>query len=168
MEDLDPHMAQRLALAASDLLYERAGHKPISVDVILSGEILLITMYGALSQAEKALAQSPEGAARFQEFHRRSFTDFAGQLRQEVKRVTDVSLREVTANGDPTSGAMVQVFTSGTVVLVFLLAQCAPKAKADDPLAFRASSHRIPLAWSRRDVESGSAQKLRSRRRMTR
>ena len=94
--------------------------------VVLSGDTLLITLHGALSPAEKALAQSPEGAVQVQEFHRQLFTDSADELRQEIKRITGVEVREATAEVEPTSGTVVQVFTTGTMVQVFLLAQGVP------------------------------------------
>src|ERR1700735_3503618 len=43
-------------------------HVPKSVSVVLSGETLVVTLHGALSPAEQAMAQSPEGAAKEQEF----------------------------------------------------------------------------------------------------
>jgi uncharacterized protein YbcI len=124
METLDPSMAQQIAQAAIAFQYERTGHEPMSVDVVLSGEILLITMDGALSPAEKTLAKNPEGAARVQAFYRKLFTNSADTLRQEIKRVTGVQVREATAKGEATRGTMVQLFTTGTIMLVFLLARC--------------------------------------------
>jgi uncharacterized protein YbcI len=78
-----------------------------------------------LSPAEKALAQSPEGAARVQEFHRRLFANSADELRQEVKRITRGDVREASAEIETTTGTVVQVFTTGTLVQVFLLARGA-------------------------------------------
>ncbi len=94
--------------------------------VVLSGDTLVITLHGALSPAEKALAQSPEGAAQVQEFHRQLFTNSADELRQEIKRITGVEVREATAEVETTTGTVVQVFTTGTMVQVFLLAQGVP------------------------------------------
>jgi len=48
---------------------ERTGHRPKSVTVVLSDDALVITLHGALSEAEKALAKDPNGAAKVQEFH---------------------------------------------------------------------------------------------------
>ena len=59
MEKLDPGVAQQIAQAAVAFQQQRTGHAPQSVDVVLSGDTLLITLHGALSQAEKALAQTP-------------------------------------------------------------------------------------------------------------
>ena len=97
MEKLDPSVAQQIAQAAIAFQQQRTGHEPQSVAVVLSGDTLLITLHGALSPAEKALAQSPEGAAQVQEFHRQLFTNSADELRQEIKRITGVEVREATA-----------------------------------------------------------------------
>ena len=94
--------------------------------VVLSGDTLLITLHGALSPAEKVLAQSPDGAAQVQEFHRQLFTSSADELRQEIKRITGVEVREATAEVETKTGTVVQVFTTGTMVQVFLLAQGVP------------------------------------------
>ena len=126
MESLDPSAAQQIAQAAIVCQQQRTGHKPQSVAVVLSGDTLLITLHGALSPAEKALAQSPEGAAKVQEFHRQLFTSSANALRQEIKRITGVEVREATAEVETKTGTVVQVFTTGTMVQVFLLAQGVP------------------------------------------
>ena len=94
--------------------------------VVLSGDTLLITMHGALSPAEKVLSQSPEGAARVQEFHRQLFANSADELRREIKRITGVEVRDATTEVETTTGTVVQVFTTGTMVQVFLLAQGVP------------------------------------------
>ena len=122
----DSTMAQQIAQAASAFELQRTGHTPRSVTVVLSGETLVITVHGALSPAEKALAQSPEGAAKVQQFHRQLFTSACGPLREEIKRITGVEVREATAEVETASGTVVQVFTSGTTVQVFLLAEHVP------------------------------------------
>lgn len=126
MEELNPSVAQQIAQAALAFQQQRTGHEPKSVAVVLSGDTLLITLHGALSPAEKALAQSPKGAAQVQEFHRQLFTNTAGELREEIKRITGVAVREATAEVEATTGTMVQVFTTGTMVQVFLLARGVP------------------------------------------
>ena len=126
MDKLNPTMAQQVALAASAFQQQRTEHTPQAVTVVLSGETLVITLHGALSPAEKALAQSPEGAARVQDFHRQLFTSSADTLRQEIKRITGVEVREAKAKVETTTGTVVQVFTTGTVVQVFLLAGHVP------------------------------------------
>jgi hypothetical protein len=64
MKKVDPRPAEQIAQAAIVFQQQRTGHEPQSVAVVLSGDTLLITLHGALSPAEKALALSPEGAAR--------------------------------------------------------------------------------------------------------
>jgi len=123
MNKPDSTMAQRVARAASDLQQQRTGHAPKSVTVVLSENMLVITLHGALSQAETALAQSPAGAAQVQEFHRQLFSTASDSLRQEIKRITGVDVREATAEVETSTGAVIQVFTTGTMVQVFLLAK---------------------------------------------
>jgi uncharacterized protein YbcI len=79
-----------------------------------------------LSPAEKALALSPAGAARVQEFHRQLFTSSADALRQEIRRITGVEVREATEEVETAAGTVVRAFTTGTVVQVFLLARSVP------------------------------------------
>jgi hypothetical protein len=57
-----------------------------------------------------------------QEFHRQLFANDSDSLRQEIKRITGVNVREATAEVETTTGTVVQVFTTGTMVQVFLLA----------------------------------------------
>jgi uncharacterized protein YbcI len=116
-----PNMAEQIAQAATALQQLRTGHAPKSVSVVLGGDTLVVTLYGALSPAEQAMAQSPEGAAKVQEFHRQLFHNASNTLKQEIKRITGLDVREATAEVEPTTGAVVQVFTSGSMVQVFLL-----------------------------------------------
>jgi uncharacterized protein YbcI len=119
-------VAQQIALAASAFQQERTGHVPSAVTVVLSGDTLVITLHGALSPAEKALARSAAGAAQVQEFHRQLFTNSAATLREEIQRITGVQVREATAEVETGTGTVVQVFTSGTMVQVFQLACSVP------------------------------------------
>jgi len=126
MENLDPSVAQQIAQAAIAFQKQRTGCEPKSVAVVLSGDTLLITLHGTLSLAEQALAQSPAGAAQVQDFHKQLFDSSADTLRQEIKRITGVEVREATAEVETTTGTVVQVFTTGTMVQVFLLARGVP------------------------------------------
>jgi uncharacterized protein YbcI len=119
-------VAREIAQAAVAFEQKQTGHLPQSVTVVLSEETLVITLYGALSPAEKALAKSPGGAAQVQEFHRQLFTSGSDPLRQEIRRITGVEVREAAAEVEPTTGTVVKVFTTGTKVQVFLLAQGVP------------------------------------------
>ena len=122
MDKSNSTMARQVALAAISFEEKRTGHAPTSVTAVMSDETLVITLHGALSPAEQALAKSPEGAAQVQEFHQQLFNDSDGALRQEIKRITGVDVREAAVQVDSVTGTMVKAFTSGTVVQVFLLA----------------------------------------------
>lgn len=126
MEKLEPSMAQQIARVAIAFQQQRTGHAPKSVAVVLSGGTLLITLHGALTPAEKTMAQNPEGATQVQEFHRQLFANSAETLREEIKRITGVEVREAAAEVETKTGTVVQVFSTGTMVQVFLLAQDIP------------------------------------------
>ena len=119
-------VAHQIAQAAIAFEQRRTGHTPKSATVVLSENTLVITLHGALSPAEKALAKSPAGAVQVQDFHRQLFNNSADTLRQEIKRITGVEVREAVAEIEPTTGTVVQAFTTGTVVQVFLLACNVP------------------------------------------
>jgi uncharacterized protein YbcI len=126
MDQSNSTAARQIAEAASAFEQRRTGHAPRSVTVVLSESTLVITLDGALSPAETALAQSKAGAAQVQEFHRQLFHSSADELRREIKRITGVEVRAAAAEVEPAAGTVVQVFTSGTVVQVFLLARRVP------------------------------------------
>ena len=110
-------MAEQVARAAIEFERQRTGHAPESVRVILSDDTLVITLYGALSPAEVAMAATPAGAPKVREFHRTLFAAASGPLRDEIKRITGVP---------PADDPVVGVFVTGTVVQVFLLAGSVP------------------------------------------
>ena len=116
-----PTAARAIAEAAHTLAHRQTGRGPKSVTAVLSEDTLVITLHGALSPAEEALAQSPEGAAEVQEFYRQLFNSSSNLLWQEIKRITGVEVREAAMDVAPTVGAAVQAFTTGTIVQVFLL-----------------------------------------------
>ena len=126
MRKSDPTVAQQIAQAAIAFEQQRTGNRPKSVTVVLSDTTLVITLHGVLSEAEKALARSPEGAAQLQDFHRQLFANASESLRQEIKRITGVEVREATAEVEPSTGTVVGVFTTGTTVQVYLLADAVP------------------------------------------
>jgi uncharacterized protein YbcI len=126
MDESKATKAQQIARAASDFERQRTGHVPKSVTVVVSDDTLVITLRGALSPAEKAVAKSPEGAAQMQQFHRQLFDNSCHTLRQEIHRITGVEVREATAEVETTTGAVMQMFATGTVVQVFLLARSLP------------------------------------------
>jgi uncharacterized protein YbcI len=119
-------MAQQIAQAAIRFGEGQTGHAPESATVVLSEDTLVIALHGALSPAEKALAKTPDGAAQVQEFRRQLFTSSSESLRQEIRRITGVEVREATAEVETNTGTVVHVFTTGTMVQVFLLARSLP------------------------------------------
>ena len=123
MEATQPTMAQRVAQAARDFQRDRTGHVPKAVTVVLSNDTLVITLHEALTPAERALANTAAGAAKVQEYHRQLFITSAEKLREEIKRITGVAVREAAAEVETSTGTVVQVFTSGTMVQVFQLAE---------------------------------------------
>ena len=121
-----PNMAEQIAQVAIAFQQQRTGHSPKAVTVVLSEDTLVVTLHSALSPAEQALAMTPDGAAQVQEFHRQLFANSCEPLREEIKRITGVDVREATAEIEPTTGAVIQVFTTGTVVQIFRLAESVP------------------------------------------
>ena len=126
MIQFDSTMAQQIGHAAIAFEQKRTGHRPETVCVVLSENTLVNTLHGALSPAEKALAKSPVGAVQLQEYHRQVFNTSAAALLLEIKRITGVEVREAAAEIEPTTGAIVYAFITGTVVQVFLLAGHLP------------------------------------------
>lgn len=126
MVTLERTQAQRIAEAAMNYEKLRTGHSPKSVTVVLSGETLVVTLHGALSPAERAIAVTPTGSADLQAYRRQLFESSAADFLKEIKDITGVEVREVAAEVEPTSGTVVTVFTTGTVVQVFLLANGVP------------------------------------------
>lgn len=114
-------MAQHVARVARDFQQRRTGHAPKSVTVIFSEGTLVVTLHEVLTPAELALARTEAGANQVREFHRALFHSSAGELRQEIERITGVPVREAAAEVETASGAVVHVFTSGTMVQVFQL-----------------------------------------------
>ena len=126
MNEHDTNIAEQLARAASRYQEARTGHAPKAVTVVLGDDTLVVTLHDALTPAEKALAQSPEGAARVQEFHRELFANSMEELRAEITRITGREVREAAAEVETATGTVVHAFTTGTMVQVFLLAVGKP------------------------------------------
>jgi uncharacterized protein YbcI len=121
MSKTDPTVARELARVARAFEEKLTGRPPRAVTVVMTGETLVITLHGALSPAEQALAKTPAGAAQVQEYHQKLFATSLADLRQEIKRITGVDVREAAAEVEPATGTVVKAFTNGTVVQVFLL-----------------------------------------------
>jgi len=119
-------MMQQVAQAARTFQQQRTGHAPKAVTVVLSEGTLVITLHGALTPAEMAMSINPEGAAQVQEFHRQLFANSVKTLREEIKRITGVDVREAAAEVETSTGSVVHAFTAGTMVQVFLLSENLP------------------------------------------
>ena len=119
-------MAQQIAEAASALEEQRTGHRPNSVTVALSDDILVVTLHEAMTLAEKALSKSPAGAAQIQDYHQQLFSNSSDPLRLEINRITGRVVREAAAEVEPTTGSVVHAFTTGSMVQVFLLTKNIP------------------------------------------
>jgi uncharacterized protein YbcI len=126
-------MAHQVAQAVMAFQEKTTGHAPKAVTVVLSQDTLVVTLHGALSPAEKDMAKSPAGAAKVQEFHRQLFINSSQSLREEIKRITGVEVREAVAEVEPMTGAVVQAFTSSATVQVFRLAQNVPEDSWSSP-----------------------------------
>jgi uncharacterized protein YbcI len=118
-------IVQQLAEIARTMQQQRTGHAPHAATAVLGEDTLVVTLLDALTPAEKALAKSPAGAAKVQEFHRQLFANSSDAFRQEIKRITGRDVREAVAEIDPATGAVVHAFTTGTMVQVFDLTKAA-------------------------------------------
>jgi uncharacterized protein YbcI len=114
-------IAEQIAQAARVFQRQMTGHDPATVSVVLTEDTLVITLHEALSPAEKTLLHDAAGAAQVQEFHRQLFSSSADAMRREIKRITGRDVRGAVAELETTNGSVVQVFTTGTMVQVFLL-----------------------------------------------
>jgi uncharacterized protein YbcI len=139
MKPTEGTMARRIARAAQEFERTRTGIVPKSVTVVHGDGTLVITVHGSLSPAEKALSRTPAGAAQVQAFHRQLFASGAETLRNDIRHITGVEVREATAEIDPATGTVVAVFASGTTVQIYLLASEIP-----------------PEAWNAVGVDGGT------------
>jgi len=119
-------IAEQIAQAVAAFQRQCTGHEPESVNVVLGGDTLVVTLHGALSPAEQAMAQHPEGAAKVQEFHRQLFHTASDALRAEIKRITRVDVHDASVEMKPAKGTVFQVFPNGTMIQVFLLTKPLP------------------------------------------
>jgi uncharacterized protein YbcI len=116
MVKADSSRAQQTARAAMAFEQQATGRLPTSVTVVLSEDMVVITLRGTLAPAEIALAKSPGGAAQLRELHRQLFATASVPLRQEIKRVTGVEVLDATAELETSTGTVVQVFSLARAV----------------------------------------------------
>lgn len=122
MERNDFTMTEHIAHVVRNFQQRQTGHAPRSVTVNLSEGTLVITLHEALTNAEKALSQTASGAGQVREYHRQLFQSAVEPLRAEIERITGVTVREATEEVETTTGAVVQVLSTGAIVQVFQLA----------------------------------------------
>jgi uncharacterized protein YbcI len=117
-----PTVAQEIAQAAIAFQRECTGHAPESVTVLLGEETLVVTLHEALSPAEKAMACTPEGAARVHEYHRQMFRTSGAALHQELERILGVEVEESRVEMKPAAGRFDdEILPAGALVQVFRL-----------------------------------------------
>jgi len=121
MNEIDSNVAHQLALLARRFQEQRTGHLPTAVTVVLGEDTVVVNLHDALTPAEKALAKSPAGAARVQEYHRQLFANSTAEMREEIMRITGRKVREAAAEIETATGTVVHAFTTGSMVQVFLL-----------------------------------------------
>ena len=122
-------MAKQIAQATSSLEQQRTGHLPGTVTVVLSDDILVVTLHEGMTLAEKALAKTVAGAAQVQHFHKELFSNSSDPLRLEINRISGRVVREAATEIEPKSGSVVHAFTTGTMVHVFLLTDKNPSTE---------------------------------------
>jgi uncharacterized protein YbcI len=140
IEPMDPSqgtIGEKVGRAARAFEKLRTKHGRNWVAVFMNEDAVVIALHGSLTAAEKTLAQSPAGAAQVWEFHRDLFADVSATLFQKIKSITGMIVRDVIAEIEPTTGGVVQLFTTDTVGEEFLL---APGRTA----RIRASGHKQP------------------------
>jgi uncharacterized protein YbcI len=121
-ETLSPaNLSKELAQIALTMQSERTGHSPKAVTVVASDDTVVLTLYEALTPAEKILARTETGAAKVEQYHRALFAVSCDELRREIQRLTGRRVREAAVVVEPATGAIVHAFTSGTVVQIFQL-----------------------------------------------
>jgi uncharacterized protein YbcI len=119
-------IGQKIARAARAFEKRRTKHGRKWVAVFMNEDTIVIALHGSLTAAEKALARGSAGAAQLREFHRQLFANVSTTLHRKIKKITGMEVRDTTAEIEPTTGSVVQVFTTNTVGEEFLLAPGGP------------------------------------------
>lgn len=122
MNSVSPSMAQQIGYAASAFEEARTGHVPKSVTVVLTSDTLIITLRGALTHAERALANTAEGAARVREYHQQLFANSSNSLLDEIRRITHGGARDF----GNIEGVAAPMFEAGAIVHVYVLDSVIP------------------------------------------
>ena len=121
MNNTNSNLAKQLAHVAGVLQQQRTGLAPKAVTAVLSEDTLVVTLHNALTPAELALSRTLEGVAQVQEFHRQLFASSSELMRKEIKRITGREVREASAEIETATGSVVNAFTTGAMMQIFLL-----------------------------------------------
>jgi uncharacterized protein YbcI len=155
---IESNIAEELARVASRLQEQRIGHPPKAVTVVLGDETLVVTLHGALTQAERALSQTEVGATQVQEFQRQLFANSTDELPQEIRRITGREVREAGAEIEIATGTITHAFTTGAVVQVYLLTPAVvPAGNSEAVNRAEDDGMRVPLAADVTDASSSKS-----------
>ncbi len=121
MNNITLKMAQQIANATSALEEKRTGHQPHAVTVVLSEDILVVTLHEAFSPAEKELAKTVVGAVQVEDYHKQLFANSSDPLRLEINRLSGRVVMEADAVVEPATGSVIHAFSTGRLMQVYLL-----------------------------------------------
>ncbi len=93
----------------------RTNHSREWTAVFLNEDTVVIALHASLTPAENAQARCPAGIGRLREFHQQLFANLAATLFRKIKTITGMEVRNVVAEIEPTTGSVVQLFTTDTV-----------------------------------------------------
>ena len=108
-------ISRQVARAVSTFERWRTNHSREWTVVFLNEGTVVIALHASLTPAENALAQSPAGTGEVREFHQQLFADLAATLFRKIKTITGMEVRHVAAEIEPTTGSVVQLFTTDTL-----------------------------------------------------
>src|SRR6478736_2295819 len=112
----DSKITAQLAQLASRFQEQRTGRRPTAATAVLSNDTLVVTLNDALTPAEKALSQNPDGAAKVQEFHRQLFAGSTTEMHHEILKLIGRRVKEATSDLAPSTGSVVHAFSTGVMV----------------------------------------------------
>jgi len=115
MDQSQRTIGQKIAQVVRAFEKRRTKHGRKWVAVFMNEDTIVIALHGSLTVAEKALAQSPVGTDQIREFHRQLFANGSATLHRKIKSITGMEVRDTTAEIEPTTGSVVQVFTTDAV-----------------------------------------------------
>jgi uncharacterized protein YbcI len=125
-------LSERIARAAIAVHEQQTSQEARSVRVVMAGKMITVTLTGILSPAEQAMARTPAGATKVQDFHRELSLHWSDALCSQIQQIVRLEVQEVRADADPTSGTFVPASTAGKRVQLFLLSDSLAAETFDD------------------------------------